>query len=156
MLNLLKDMGARVLVSKTSVTVQRSKLKAITADLSDCIDLLPTMAVLAAVADGVSRFTGIGRARLKESNRVAALSEGLKRMGITVSEEADRLTIVGSEPKGSVIDSYDDHRIAMAFSILGLSCGKTTIDGAECVRKTYPEFWDILKSLGGKVKLDVK
>ena len=157
MLNLLKDMGARVLISESSVTVQRSKLKAITADLSDCIDLLPTMAILAAVADGVSQFTGIERARLKESNRVAALREGLTRMGITVIEEAGSLTIIGSEPKGSVIDSHDDHRIAMAFSILGLSCGKTTIGGAECVRKTYPEFWDILKSLGGKVEIvDVK
>ncbi len=156
MLNLLKDMGARVLVSGDAVTVQKSELGAITADLSDCIDLLPTLAVLAAVADGVSRFTGIERARLKESNRVAALSEGLKRMGITVIEEADSLTIIGSEPEGSVIDSQDDHRIAMAFSILGAVTGGTTINGAECVRKTYPEFWGILKSLGGKVEIDVK
>ncbi len=156
-LNLLKDMGARVSVGNDSVTVRRSKLKAITADLSDCIDLLPTMAILAAVADGVSQFSGIERARLKESNRVAALREGLTRMGITVIEETDSLTIIGSEPKGSVIDSHSDHRIAMAFSILGLSCGETTIGGAECVRKTYPEFWDILKSLGGKVEIvDVK
>lgn len=155
-LNLLKDMGAPVLVSGDAVTAQKSELKAVTADLSDCIDLLPTLAVLAAVADGTSRFTGIERARLKESNRVAALREGLTRMGIKVIEAADSLTIVGSEPKGSVIDSQDDHRIAMAFSILGLRAGETTIDGAECVRKTYPQFWDILKSLGGKVKPDVK
>ena len=156
MLNLLKDMGAQVLVSNDSVTVQKSELKAITADLSDCIDLLPTLAILAAVADGTSRFTGIERARLKESNRVAALREGLTRMGIKVIEETDSLTIVGSRPKGSSIDSHDDHRIAMAFSILGSSTGGTTINGAECVRKTYPEFWDILRSLGGKVEIDGK
>ena len=156
MLNLLKDMGAQVLVSTDSVTVQRSKLEAITADLSDCIDLLPTLAILAAVADGASQFTGIKRARLKESNRVAALREGLTRMGIKVIEETDSLTIVGSRPKGSSIDSHDDHRIAMAFSILGSSTGATTINGAECVRKTYPEFWDILRSLGGKVEIDGK
>ncbi len=156
MLNLLKDMGAQVLVSNDSVTVQRSKLEAITADLSDCIDLLPTLAILAAVADGASQFTGIKRARLKESNRVAALREGLTRMGIKVIEETDSLTIVGSRPKGSSIDSHDDHRIAMAFSILGSSTGATTINGAECVRKTYPEFWDILRSLGGKVEIDGK
>ena len=155
-LNLLKDMGAQVLVSGNTVTVQKSELRAITTDLSDCIDLLPTLAVLAAVADGVNRFTGIGRARLKESNRVAALREGLTRMGIKVIEGTDSLTIVGSRPGGSVIDSHDDHRIAMAFGILGLRAGETTIDGAECVTKTYPEFWDILKGLGGKVKLDVK
>ena len=155
-LNLLKGMGARVLVNENTVTVQKSELKAITADLSDCIDLLPTLAVLAAVANGTSRFIGISRARLKESNRVAALKEGFTRMGIKVIEKIDSLTIVGSKPEGSVIDSQDDHRIAMAFSILGLRAGGTTIDGAECVQKTYPEFWDMLKRLGGKIKLDVK
>ncbi len=156
MLNLLKDMGAQVLVSNNSVRVQKSKLRAIAADLSDCIDLLPTLAILAAVADGQSRFTGISRARLKESNRVLALREELERMGIDVTEEEDNLTIVGSVPRGAAIDSRDDHRIAMAFSILGSVAGDTTIDGAECVSKTYPEFWDILKSIGGEVKIDGK
>ena len=156
MLNLLKDMGAQVSVSNNSVRVQKSKLRAIAADLSDCIDLLPTLAILVAVADGQSRFTGISRARLKESNRVLALRQGLERMGIDVTEEEDKLTIVGSVPRGAAIDSRDDHRIAMAFSILGSVAGDTTIDGAECVSKTYPEFWDMFKNLGGKVNLDVK
>ena len=156
MLNLLKDMGAQVLVSNNSVRVQKSKLRAIAADLSDCIDLLPTLAILAAVADGQSRFTGISRARLKESNRVLALRQGLEIMGIDVTEEEDKLTIVGSVPRGAAIDRRDDHRIAMAFSILGSVAGDTTIDGAECVSKTYPEFWDTFKNLGGKVNLDVK
>lgn len=156
MLNLLKDMGAQVLVGNNSVRVQKAKLKAITADLSDCIDLLPTLAVLAAVADGKSRFSGISRARLKESNRVLALREGLERMGIDITEEEDRLTITGIQPNGAIIDSFGDHRIAMAFSILGSVTGDTTIKGAEYVYKTYPEFWDTLKNLGGKVNLDVK
>jgi 3-phosphoshikimate 1-carboxyvinyltransferase len=155
-LNLLKDMGARVMVTNNKIVVKKSKLKAITADLSDCIDLLPTLAVLAAVAEGQSQFTGIGRARLKESNRVLALREGLEAMGIPVSEEEDRLIITGSVPRGAAIDSRGDHRIAMAFSLLGLGTGGTTIDGAECVTKTYPGFWDTLKSLGGKVRIDDK
>ncbi|MCJ7763769.1 MAG: 3-phosphoshikimate 1-carboxyvinyltransferase, partial [Dehalococcoidales bacterium] len=155
MLNLLQKMGAQVSVSNNSVTVRKSKLKAITADISDCIDLLPTMAVLAAVADGRSSFTGISRARLKESNRVMALRNGLERMGIPVTEEEDRMTIEGRQPYGSTIDSFGDHRIAMAFSILGSVAGNTIINGAECVAKTYPEFWQVFQSLGGKVKLDV-
>lgn len=155
-LNLLKDMGAQVSVSSGSVRVRRSKLKAITADLSDCIDLLPTLAVLAAVAEGKSQLTGIRRARLKESNRVLALREGLEGMGVAVTEEEDGLIIVGSMPRASAIDSHGDHRIAMAFSLLGLRIGGTTIDGAECVAKTYPEFWETLKNLGGKVKLNDK
>ncbi len=156
LLNLLKDMGASVIVSKNSVTVGRTKLNAIRADLTDCIDLLPTMAVLATVADGVSEFTGIERARIKESNRVAAVKEGLERMGVEVTEERNRLTIAGGQPKGSLIDSKDDHRIAMAFGLLGTVTGKTIIDKAECVSKTYPEFWDTLKSIGGEVKIDGK
>ena len=153
MLDFLRDMGASIEVKQDSVTVRKSRLKAIRADLSDGIDLLPTMTVLAATADGASEFTGIERARLKESNRVAAMKEGLEKMGVKVTAERDSLTIVGTRPKGAVIDSKGDHRIAMAFSILGALVGDTVINGAECVNKTFPEFWDILRSIGGKVKI---
>ncbi|MFC1912890.1 3-phosphoshikimate 1-carboxyvinyltransferase [Chloroflexota bacterium] len=152
-LNFLREMGARVETNKDSVTVGKAPLRAIRADLSHCIDLLPTMAVLAAVADGVSLFVGIERARIKESNRITALREGLEGMGIKVVEERDRLTIAGSKPTGSVIDSKNDHRIAMAFSMLGSVVGETIISGAECVSKTYPAFWEVLKGLGGEVKI---
>ena len=155
-LKLLREMGASVRIDENSVTVKRQKLHAIKADLSECIDLLPTMAVLAAVADGVSEFTGIERARLKESNRVSALREGLTSMGIKVFEEANKLTIIGSLPKGAVIDTRADHRIAMAFSMLGPVVGGVIIDDAGCVSKTYPEFWDVLESMGGEVKIDGK
>ena len=151
-LDFLRDMGALVDINNNSIRVKRSGLSAIRADLSDCIDLLPTMAVLAAVANGVSEFVGIDRARIKESNRVSAVREELEKMGIKVTEEKDRLTIAGSEPKASVIDTRNDHRIAMAFSILGSVTSGTIINDAECVSKTFPEFWDILKSIG--VKLD--
>ncbi len=154
MLDFLRQMDADVEVSPGAIKVRGSKLKALRADLSDCIDLLPTVAVLAAVAEGASEFEGIGRARLKESNRVAAVREGLERMGVNVAEEANRMTITGSSLKSAVVDSHDDHRIAMAFSILGVLAGNTTINGAECVNKTFPEFWDILKSIGGRLNID--
>jgi len=154
MLNFLGEMGAPVKVNRNSVVVRKSRLKAIKADLTDSIDLLPTMAALAAAAGGTSEFSGIARARLKESDRVAAVREGLQRMGVTVLEEKDKLIIAGSEPKGAVIDSQNDHRIAMAFSVLGTLAGGTTINGAECVNKTFPEFWAILESIGGKVRID--
>jgi len=153
-LDFLKDMGASVEVDRDSVTVRKSSLKAIRADLSDCVDLLPTMAMLAAAAEGVSEFVGIDRARLKESNRVLAVKEGLERMNVGITEETDKLTIAGSTPKGSIIDSCDDHRIAMAFSILGVLAGETIIENGECVSKTFPQFWDILKSIGGEVKIN--
>jgi len=152
LIDFLKEMGASVKINKNSVTVKKRRIKAIKADLTDCIDLLPTMAVLAAVADGVSEFTSIERARLKESNRVAAVKEGLEKAGVKVREGKDRLTIIGSSPAGAVIDSKNDHRIAMAFGILGTVTGNMTISDAECVTKTNPQFWDTLASVGGKVK----
>jgi len=75
-------------------------------------------------------------------------------MGIPVREERDTMYITGTKPAGSVIDSKGDHRIAMAFSILGVLAGNTVIEGAECVAKTYPDFWSVLKKLGGEVVLD--
>lgn len=150
---LLNRMGAHIQPGHGSLTVRKSGLSALTADLSDCIDLLPTLAALAAVAEGTSEFTGINRARIKESDRVAAMREGLERMGIKVKEEPDRLIIEGAVPQGAVIDSKGDHRVAMAFSILGMLAGDTIIEGAECVAKTYPDYWDTLKHLGGKVDL---
>jgi len=154
MLNFLPDMGASVEVKPNSAVVKKSRLKAIRADLADCIDLLPTMAVLAAVADGTSELTGIERAVIKESDRVAAVKEGLTRTGIAVTEARNKLIITGSAPKGALINSRGDHRIAMAFSLLGSVAGDTIIDGAECVAKTFPDFWDKLKSLGGRVKIN--
>lgn len=156
LLTFLEQMGANVKAGRNSVTVTKTKLKALDADLSDCIDLLPTVAVLAATAKGTSRFSGIARARLKESDRVAAVQEGLTRMGIKVKEEKNSITIRGGEPIPAIIDSCDDHRIAMAFSVLGTITGNTIIQQAECVNKTYPEFWNALVNLGGKVKLDGK
>jgi len=153
-LNLLKEMGARVDLNGDTVTVNRSGLTAITTDLADSIDLLPTVAVMAALAEGHSVLNGISRARLKESNRVAAVAEGLGRMDIGVTEAEDRLTIDGGRPRGAIIDSHGDHRIAMAFAILGATIGGTTIEGAECVAKTYPGFWQNLKKVGGRLEID--
>ena len=124
--------------------------------MSDCIDLLPTLAAVAALAEGTSEFTGISRARLKESNRVAAVREGLERMGVPVETSQDKIIITGTVPRGAVIDAKSDHRIAMAFGIVGIVSGDTTITGAECVGKTFPDFWEILKGAGGKVNLNGK
>ncbi|MDD5700578.1 MAG: 3-phosphoshikimate 1-carboxyvinyltransferase [Dehalococcoidales bacterium] len=148
-IDLLREMGASVAVYPDAVIVKRGCLKAIKADLNDCIDLLPTMAALAALAEGTSEFSGIQRARLKESNRILAVMKGLERAGIQAAEEADKLTVTGGKPRRAVIDSCDDHRIAMAFSLLGAASG-IIIEGAECVAKTYPEYWKVLQNLGVK------
>jgi len=152
-LHLLREMGASITTRSDSASVKKSNLKAIEADLTDCTDLLPTIAVLAATAEGTSKFTGIERARLKESDRPSALSKGLEKMGIKVIEGKNSITITGSPTRGSVIDTRSDHRIAMAFSLMGAKYGETIINDAECVSKTFPEYWDTLKSIGGEVKI---
>jgi 3-phosphoshikimate 1-carboxyvinyltransferase len=145
-LNLLEEMGARVDLNGDTVTMSRSGLTAITADLTDSIDLLPTVAVLAALAEGRSVLSGISRARLKESNRVAAVAEGLGRMGISVTEAEDRLTIDGGKPRGAIIDSHGDHRIAMAFAVAGcVAGGTTTLDDPDCVEISFPGFYDLIQ-----------
>jgi 3-phosphoshikimate 1-carboxyvinyltransferase len=183
----LRSMGAGVRIAGNSVTVTAAEgdLKALTVDFSDCIDLLPSMAVLAALANGTSQFVGIERARIKESNRVATVKEGLQKMGVYVTEDRDRLTIrglktpdpekkaaaeeeqededkekaaetVADEREPVVIDSHGDHRIAMAFGILGAALGGVTIEGVECVSKTFPDFWKTLQGIGGKLKSDAQ
>ncbi len=153
MLNCLNRMGATLKIEGNSMTVSPSPLKAADIDLSEAIDLLPTVACLAAVAEGRNLITGLSRARLKESDRVKAVAENLKRMGIGIIEAPDRLIITGGKPHGAAIDSFDDHRIAMAFAMLAVVCGDTVINGAECVSKTYPGFWEDFKKAGGKVIL---
>jgi 3-phosphoshikimate 1-carboxyvinyltransferase len=148
---LLRDMGASVDVGYDYIKVKKNKLKAVKANLTDCIDLLPTVAVLASIAQGTSEFFGFQRARLKESDRIAAVKEGLERTGIKVIEEPDRLIIAGGKPQPATIDSKNDHRIAMAFSLLGAANGGITIEGAECVAKTFPGYWDVMRSLGVKL-----
>jgi 3-phosphoshikimate 1-carboxyvinyltransferase len=154
MLDILNDMGAAVIHDKDSITVSRAQMKAVDVDLTDCIDLLPTVAAMAATASGTSRLWGIRRGRIKESDRVAAVAAGLGAMGIEVQQGEDLLSITGSTPKGAVIDSRNDHRIAMAFSLLGCIAGDTVITEAECVSKTFPEYWNAVKSIGVKVAFD--
>lgn len=150
-LDLLARMGAQVIWEDRGIRVCRGVLGAISADLCECIDLLPIMAVVAAVAQGESRLTGIGRARFKECDRVAAVGDNLARMGVATRLVGEELHIIGGRPHGAVLDCRGDHRLAMAFAVLGCVVGDTVIDAAECVNKTFPQFWDVLRRLGGNV-----
>jgi 3-phosphoshikimate 1-carboxyvinyltransferase len=148
LLRFLEEMGARVEVRGDSIKVSQGKLKAISVDLNECIDLLPTMGVLAALAEGASELRGLRRARLKESDRVQALRAGLESLSIQVEEQPDKLIIKGGDSCSGSVDSFDDHRIAMAFSLMGVARGNVTVRGAESVSKTFPEYWQVLKQLG--------
>jgi 3-phosphoshikimate 1-carboxyvinyltransferase len=151
LLRVLERLNARVSTDSSSVTVGKSRLEPIEVDISDSPDLFPAICALCAVADDVSTITGIRRLRIKESDRVLAMSNGLKQMGIETRESENSLTIRGGRPRNAIIDPHRDHRIAMAFAALGLCTDRVTIVDAECVGKSYPFFWRDLQSLGADV-----
>ena len=122
-------------------------------DVSQCPDLVPPLAAMAALRKGDCRITGAARLRIKESDRLAAVTAALNAMGARVEEFPEELLIhgVGSLKSGAVIDCCNDHRIAMMCAVAATRSvgGETVLQGAECVRKSYPDFWQVYRELGG-------
>jgi len=124
-------------------------------DVSQCPDLFPPLAVMAALRDRCStHIGGAARLRLKECDRISAVVEVLRKFGLAVEEFPDGISLVGkSQLRGDVvIDSHNDHRIAMMAAIAATrATGPVTITGAECVAKSYPNFWEDYEMLGGQI-----
>ena len=136
------------------ITVAQSELTGTTVDVGDTPDLLPTIAVLGAVADGETVIENCEHVRYKETDRVSAMAAELAKMGGSVTEEHDTLTIHGSDStlSAATVDGYHDHRIIMSLSVAGLVAeGTTTVSGAEHVDISFPSFFDVLGDLGGAV-----
>ncbi|MCQ2456770.1 MAG: 3-phosphoshikimate 1-carboxyvinyltransferase [Clostridia bacterium] len=151
--DIVRGMGANVTVGEDFVTVSRGKLHGTKLDASDVPDLVPTVAALAACADGVTEITGAARLRLKESDRIATVAEMLRALGTEVTEKDDGLTVVGGKLCGGTVDSHGDHRIAMSAAVAALGAAdEVTVRGAECVSKSYPTFWNDYNLLGGVAK----
>ncbi len=150
--DIVKEMGADVTVCDGGVFVKRGELHGITVDASDIPDLVPAVAALAAAARGDTVITGTARLRLKESDRIATTCRMIEAIGGSAWGDDESITVNGglSTPR-SPVDPSGDHRIAMAAAILGSAAkGKILIKGAECVRKSYPSFWDDFDSLRGR------
>lgn len=121
-------------------------------DVSGIPDLLPPLAVMAAVRSGTTRFVNAARLRMKESDRLSTVCAMLEALGGTCQEGADSLSVTGGTLTGGTVDGANDHRIVMAAAIAATACaGPVTILGAECVKKSYPDFWEVYKNLGGEV-----
>jgi len=117
-------------------------------DLRECPDLLPPLAAAAAFAPGATTITGVAHAREKESDRVAVLAEGFRRAGLRVAELPDGLRLEAGDDTGPVtLDPHGDHRMAMAFGLLGLRRPGVRVARPECVSKSFPAFWDELERL---------
>jgi 3-phosphoshikimate 1-carboxyvinyltransferase len=147
MLKILQDMGARVEIEPDAVTVHPSRLKGITVDMGDCPDIVPTVAAIAAYAEGPTTVTNVGHLRIKECDRLAGPAAQLAKAGIKVDVHEDGLTVhpAGREsikaPAGTVFEAYNDHRMAMSLSLLCFAGVQVELDDPKCVAKSFPGFW---------------
>lgn len=145
--------GVLIETSDSQVTVSRKDLNAFDFDATQCPDLFPPLAALAAHCQGTSRITGIHRLIHKESNRAKVLQEEFYKIGVNIKLDAGTMYITGpSMMKTGQIDSHGDHRIAMAAAITA-TCSRTPvrIGSPECVAKSYPSFFEDLKTIGGRM-----
>lgn len=147
--------GATVQQHEHAVTVQKNTLNGSNYSLSEIPDLVAPLAAIAAHACGITKLTDAARLALKESNRLASISDAVTALGSHASYDSDCICIEGSELTGGSVDAAGDHRVAMMAAIAAsYACGPTIIHGAECVAKSYPSFFEDYKALGGDVCLE--
>lgn len=154
--NVLKSMGANIEINEEQCKLyvhKSNELNGITANLSNYPDALPMLSVVASFANGVSRFTDIGICRLKETDRIALMNKELTKLGVKVVEGQDYLEIHGCKGvgmHGGEVESYDDHRIAMALAVLGLALPKgeeVVVNEAQCCAVSFPNFYSTMNKI---------
>jgi len=146
--DLLARMGADVQQTGTRTTVAGTgRLRGIDADMRDISDTAQTLAVVATFAEGPTRVSGIGFIRGKETDRIGAVVTELRRAGIDAREEPDGFVVHPGPVQPATIETYDDHRMAMAFSLLGVRAPGIRIADPACVAKTFPGYWALLDGL---------
>lgn len=150
-LEALELAGVNFIFKNNEVFLKKSEIRAFEFDASDCPDLMPPLAALAAFANGVSVLKGAKRLVHKESNRSKALKEEFGKAGIKIVVRNDEMLIYPGHVRSAQLNSHNDHRIAMAAAILGLAGDKISISGSGCVSKSYPAFFDDLSALGAKI-----
>lgn len=150
-LQILEKMGAHVVTSNEGIKVIGNTLNPVQVDMSNCPDQVQTVAVVAAFASGTTTIHGVQTLRLKETDRLSAIISELKKMNIVAETDGQTLVIHGGDPKGAVIETYLDHRMAMSFAIAGSRIANMKINDSEVVSKTFPDFWDKLQSIGVEI-----
>ncbi|GFO98064.1 3-phosphoshikimate 1-carboxyvinyltransferase [groundwater metagenome] len=153
LIDILRNMGAQIKwdEKKGEVKLSRSELHGISVDVGKTPDLVPTLAVLGAASRGTMVIENAEHVRYKETDRLHAMTVELKKMGVDIKEEKDRLIIKGGRLKGAQVHGWDDHRIVMALAVAGMVAGGTTIDTVESVGISYPGFFEDLKKIGAGV-----
>lgn len=148
-IRVLEDMGCQIERGRNSVTVQGGPLKGIDVDMNDISDTAQTLAAVAVFAEGPTCIRNVGHIRHKETDRISAVATELKRLGIQVEESEDSITIHPGEIQPATVETYDDHRMAMSFALIGLKVPGIVINDPDCTVKTYPQFFTDLEKLCG-------
>ncbi len=151
--DILRRFGTVTERENGSLTVRRTgALHPVQVDGGDIPDIIPILSVAAACTDGTSTFSNVSRLRIKECDRLSAMADCLARLGARTEETQDTLTVTGGALKGGCeVNGYNDHRIVMSMAIAALSCEKPVlIRGAEAVAKSYPDFFEEFRRLGGR------
>jgi len=147
--SVLEEMGCGVSRGKGTVTVERvGRLQGIVANVRDCSDVFPSLAVVATQCDTPTELGGIAHTRLQESDRIHAVADAINALGGRATAFADSIRIEPVPLHDGVVDAKGDHRVAMAFAVLGLQIPGVAIEGSESVSKTFPDFFEMLKELG--------
>jgi len=145
----LEKAGAHIKINENQIDISKSELKAFDFDATDCPDLFPPLVALASFCTGLSTIKGVSRLIHKESNRGETLKEEFNKMNIKIEIKDDLMLITGGKPQGAHVESHEDHRIAMAVAVTALgAAGKVYIRDSQCVVKSYPGFFDDLRTLG--------
>ncbi|MGD8228299.1 MAG: 3-phosphoshikimate 1-carboxyvinyltransferase [Desulfobacteraceae bacterium] len=144
LLDIMEEMGCRIEKRAESVVVQGRALSGTEVDMGSMPDMVPTLAAMALFASGRTRIRNVSHLRLKESDRLRAIATEWRRLGGRIEELADGLVIHGGGPlSGTVVDSHNDHRIAMSLAVVGLRIPGLSIRGEGCVNKSFPGFWEM-------------
>jgi 3-phosphoshikimate 1-carboxyvinyltransferase len=146
-IGLLEKMGCDATFDDRGVTLRGGRLRGINADMNDISDTVMTLAAVACFAEGPTYICNVAHIRHKETDRLHALTTELRRVGASVAEFDDGLTILPRPLHGAEIETYNDHRMAMSMALLGLRVPGVVIKDPGCVAKTYPGFWDDLERL---------
>ncbi|CAB5152514.1 3-phosphoshikimate 1-carboxyvinyltransferase (EC [Olavius algarvensis associated proteobacterium Delta 3] len=146
-IELLEAMGCEVDRDSRGISVTGGPLAGVDVDMGDMPDMVPTLAVVAAFAQGPTRIRNVAHLKVKESDRLGAVTNELAKMGIEAHPAGDDLIVHGGAPKGAVINTYNDHRIAMSFSVVGLRSSGVRIENEGCVAKSFPTYWEVFRQL---------
>ncbi|MDB5340418.1 MAG: 3-phosphoshikimate 1-carboxyvinyltransferase, partial [Planctomycetaceae bacterium] len=143
----LEQMGCAIRYDQDSVTVRGKPLRGIEIDMNEISDTAQTLAVVAPFAQGPTRIYNVKHMRFKETDRITALVTELRRLGLQVDETEDGLTIHPGPMNPTTIATYDDHRMAMSFALIGLKTPGIHIANPGCTAKTYPRYFEDLAAL---------